>query len=297
MHSEDVSFNSSIDGVTLNGTFVNVEGSKKVVLMIGGSGPTDRDETAQPNETFSGKKEKLFLQIANALAQAGVSSFRYDKRGVLNEKGEKNKEMWIKTDREHLISDAADAANYAISKSSLSPKDLIILGHSEGTSIGVEVAILLGEVKGILMLGAQARSMKEMLHYQIVESQDASRSGEDNTPEEDYEKALKMIQDTEGDWAPDGKPINWYRQFLAAPSNAKRLTLVNGFKAAFQGEEDYSTPIDEIEIFKKHGNEDLAVFTYPKLGHCFSPNKDGKPTFGPIDDKVLADIINTATEW
>ena len=44
------------------------------VILLGGSGPTDRDETA-----FG---IPIFGQLANALADAGFMVLRYDKRGV-----------------------------------------------------------------------------------------------------------------------------------------------------------------------------------------------------------------------
>ena len=42
---------------------------------------------------------------------------------------------------------------------------------------------------------------------------------------------------------------------------------------------------------------DLDIFKYPGLGHGFSPDKDGKPTLGPIDDKVLEDIKKMAKRY
>ena len=86
------------------------------MLMIGGSGRTDRDETVPPPMTASGKEERLFCQLANAAYGCAVPSFRYDKRGVLNEKGDVDEEIWKTADREHLISDALDAARFVLER-------------------------------------------------------------------------------------------------------------------------------------------------------------------------------------
>ena len=48
-----------------------------VVLLVAGSGPTDRDG----NNPFGGNNRYL-LRLAEALAERGIASVRYDKRGV-----------------------------------------------------------------------------------------------------------------------------------------------------------------------------------------------------------------------
>jgi len=49
-----------------------------VVLLIAGSGPTDRDGN---NPMLPGKNDAL-KQLASSLAARGVASVRYDKRGI-----------------------------------------------------------------------------------------------------------------------------------------------------------------------------------------------------------------------
>ncbi|MBC7458180.1 MAG: alpha/beta fold hydrolase [Bdellovibrionaceae bacterium] len=293
--SKEVSFKSTKDGVVLNGTFISAAEPKAAILFIVGSGKTDRDETAEGSQTFSGKKEKLFKQLAEAFSKAGYSSFRYDKRGVLDEAGRVDKSIWAKADREHLISDAVDAARFLNKDYAVKISDLIIVGHSEGTIVGVEAAISLSEkIKGLILLGAQARSMKDMLYYQIVESPHATSSGQNKNAIDDYHMALKMIETSTDQWAPDNKPMTWYKQFLKAPANQDRIGLIKAPIAIFQGEDDFSTPIDEIQRFNGLGLKNLSAKTYPGLGHSFSPNKNGQPTYGPIDQKVIADIVKAA---
>lgn len=293
--SKEVSFKSTKDAVVLNGTFISVADSKATVLFIVGSGKTDRDETAEGAQTFSGKKEKLFKQLAEAFGDAGYSSFRYDKRGVLDESGKVDISIWAKADRVHLISDAVDAARFLNKEYSVKYSDLIIVGHSEGTIVGVEAAISLGHnIRGLILLGAQARSMKDMLYYQIVESPHATSSGQNQNAIDNYYMALKMIETSTELWAPDNKPMNWYKQFLRAPANQDRIGLVRAPIAIFQGDDDFSTPIDEVQRFKDLKLENLLVKTYAGLGHSFSPNKNGQPTHGPMDLKVMVDIVKTA---
>ena len=289
---EFVTFKSSKDGILLNGTILRVPNSKSAILFIGGSGKTDRDETAPEKVTYSGKKEKLFKHLAEAFENHGISSFRYDKRGVLDENGKVDREIWKSADRDHLISDAEDALRFTAQYFGLDYSEIIIIGHSEGSIIAVEAALSIGgSLKAMLLLGAQARSMKDMLHYQIVESSDAAKSGQNEKPEDDYEMALNMVETSEEVFAPDDKPMNWYRQFLKAPANADRIKGVNAKIAVFQGEDDFFTPIDEVTRFQNAGLKSFEAFSYPELGHCFSKRKNGQPTFGPIEETVLKDML------
>src|SRR5215472_16192108 len=68
--------------VTLAGTLVlpMISEVQKVpgVVLIAGSGPTDRDG----NNPLIPARIDLLKQIAEQLAQAGIASLRYDKRGI-----------------------------------------------------------------------------------------------------------------------------------------------------------------------------------------------------------------------
>ncbi len=293
-HSGEINFVSSLDRIPLKGKLERPAGQPiGAVLMLTGSGKTDSSETIPAEKTFTGKTERLFDQLSDAAIEAGFITLRYNKRGVLDSNGNVDETVWKTADRDHLIADAVDAAKLLSRESGFKASELIILGHSEGTIIATETALRLGgEIQALLLFGAQARSMKEMFHYQIVESRSKQTSGgsRQSSPEKEYIAALKMIETETKDFAPDGKPINWYRQHLAAPANAERLKMVRGKKFVFQGEIDPQTPIEEVARFQRAGVSDLKVFTYPSLGHGFSPDKEGKPTLGPIDPSVLRDL-------
>ena len=247
-----------------------------------------------------GREEKLFKQISDALNSGGHPTFRYDKRGVTNSQGQVDPAIWETADRVHLIQDAVDAAKTLLRSTSSEAKDLIVLGHSKGTILAVETAIALGgQVRGLILLGAQARSMKDMLRYQVLESRSLQSSGvgSEEPPEREFEKIVRMIESSRDKFAPDGKPMEWYRQHLAAPANADRLRLVNAKVAVFQGKVDPQTPIDELQLLTKAGRKDLMIFQYEGLGHGFSPDKNGQPTLGPIEDSVITDIVNTAARF
>ncbi len=75
------------------------EKAMPVVLIISGSGPTDRD-----GNTPAGKNNSISM-LSNALASNGISSLRYDKRGIGKSKIANLKEESLRF--EDYISDAA----------------------------------------------------------------------------------------------------------------------------------------------------------------------------------------------
>lgn len=295
-------FSSSLDGLTLNGTIAtpSIGGAlnRGHVLLLGGSGKIDRDETIPAEHTLTEKPEKLFKQISDALVLEGFTTFRYDKRGIRGSTGDIDRSLWATADRVHLISDAVDASLCFCKNQGIEPSELTILGHSEGTIIGVECAIRLGsKVKGLILLGAVARSFRELIEYQLVSSPERPDENR-NATLEDVESEISKILNTQDIFHPDDdKPFAYHRQMLAAPANSERIVLVSAPVAIFQGRNDFITPADEIERFRKDGLTVHTAHVYDGLGHAFSADLNGRPTLGPIESYVLNDIVAVATAF
>ncbi len=117
----------------LYGTLTRPKDKRKVpvVLMIGGSGPTDRDmNQGQALRTNS------FLLLAKGLAENGIASLRYDKRGVGTSMEAVNKSSLT-------LDDFINDAKLFISKLALDHRfsSVIVLGHSEGAVIGLAASL------------------------------------------------------------------------------------------------------------------------------------------------------------
>ncbi len=101
-----------------------------VALIIAGSGPTDRDGN---NPMMTNNSLKM---LATELANKGIASLRYDKRGIAASKsaGPDEKELRFET----YIDDAKGWVNML--KKDNSFNQVIVVGHSEGSLIGMVVA-------------------------------------------------------------------------------------------------------------------------------------------------------------
>src|SRR4030095_12228454 len=121
---------------TLYGTLTmpQSQSSMPIVLIIAGSGPTDRDGNSP---LLKGPNNSLKL-LAEGLAAKGIASVRYDKRGI----GETGKAMQLAAEKaktplreedlsfETYIDDAVRWAKQLRADRRFS--SLTILGHSEG---------------------------------------------------------------------------------------------------------------------------------------------------------------------
>lgn len=139
-----------------------------VVLIISGSGPTDRNGNSP---VFKGPNNNLKL-LAEGLAAHGIASLRYDKRGI----GETGKEMLLaaqntkKVLREEdfrfdaLIDDAVLCGQKLRNDKRFS--SVTIVGHSEGSLIGMVAARKMRADRFVSVAGA-GRPAQQILLEQL----------------------------------------------------------------------------------------------------------------------------------
>lgn len=102
-----------------------------VVLIIEGSGPTDRNG----NSPIAGDNNSLKM-IADQLAVNGIASLRYDKRGIAGSAGVEINEKDLRF--EDYINDVV--AWLEILKQDQRFSDVFVLGHSQGSLLGMAAA-------------------------------------------------------------------------------------------------------------------------------------------------------------
>ncbi|MGI8908174.1 MAG: alpha/beta hydrolase family protein [Candidatus Sumerlaeaceae bacterium] len=131
------------NGVKLAGTLLvparRSDAEVPGVIIVAGSGPTDRDG----NSALLDVKINLLKQIAEQLAQEGVASLRYDKRGqYASEKAPEDQEalsaftLW-----ENYVGDAAAALAYLQKQNEINVSRTAMVGHSEGGMLILQAAV------------------------------------------------------------------------------------------------------------------------------------------------------------
>jgi pimeloyl-ACP methyl ester carboxylesterase len=146
---------------TLHGTLLAPAAAKPVpvVLLIAGSGPTDRNGNSR---ILPGANNSLKM-LAEALAARGIASLRYDKRGI----GESSAGAPAEKDLrfETYVDDAAAWAAQLKKDARLSR--VIIAGHSEGALIGT-IAAQRGGASAFVSIAGVSRPADAVLRGQLA---------------------------------------------------------------------------------------------------------------------------------
>jgi dienelactone hydrolase len=125
--SRAVSFRSA--GYGLEGTLTSPDGraATAAVLIVGGSGPIDRDGVSR----IAVSTPPIYRWWAEGLAAAGFTVFRYDKRFITHP----NIEV-ASFDQEAQIADALAALSALRAAREAAGYPIFIIGHSEGGTVG-----------------------------------------------------------------------------------------------------------------------------------------------------------------
>lgn len=151
-------------------------GSKRnnpVVLIIPGSGPTDRNGNSQISQTNS------YKLLAQGLAEEGISSLRYDKLLVGESKGKISEEDLR---FQHNVEFATAWINYLTTKGY---NNIVVLGHSEGSLIGM-LAAQKSVVSKYISLAGTGRPIDEVLIDQL--------SGQPHTIQPEIKRLFKQLK-------------------------------------------------------------------------------------------------------
>lgn len=145
---------------TLHGTLLTPAGAgpHPVALIIAGSGPTDRNG----NSAFLAGANNSLKLLAEGLAERGVASVRYDKRGVARSRAAAPAEIELRF--ENYVDDAAAWLLQLRSDSRFST--VATAGHSEGSLLGM-LATEKARADAFVSVAGVARRASEVLRDQL----------------------------------------------------------------------------------------------------------------------------------
>lgn len=144
---------------SIYGTLTLPKGFKKgkVALIIAGSGPTDRDGN-NPSMTCD-----VYKKMAHELAANNIATLRYDKRGVAASVAAVERESDLVFD--NYVEDAA--AWIALLKADKQFSDVVVIGHSEGSLIGM-LAASKAKARMYISIAGIGRAASDILKEQLA---------------------------------------------------------------------------------------------------------------------------------
>jgi len=277
-----------------------------VVLVIAGSGPTDRDANS-----VAGLKTDTYKQLAAALAHHGIATLRYDKRGVGESTftGDVTKMVlgdFTEDARAIVLALQGDARFSSVS----------VLGHFEGGLLGLELTQST-PVAALILVATAGRSMGVVVREQLARQLDASTM-------QTVDAALAAVR---AGTKPKGLPntiaplfndnvLAYLRSVidvnpipLVATSKARRIEIIQGDMDMQVSVDDdarklaAAAPAGASEALPRRGLHPNAQLTIvPGMAHTLKIEKERKlpqpsyfdpamPLAAPLVDAVAASIL------
>jgi dienelactone hydrolase len=311
--NQQVTFTSS-DGSVLAGTLTlpnNVAGKLPALVLIQGSGPTDRDGNQPP-----ALRTDLLRQFAEALALQGFATLRYDKRGMHANAGGRPISAgdypayfdWVR-----FVDDAYAAYAFLRAQPMVEMTKTGLLGHSEGGLIALDLAnrLVAAEAPRFLVLASTyGRPVDVVLREQLqrlLGEQKASQAQRKFFLDAN-DRITATIRDTgkvPGD-VPAGL-VGLYPSYIGAFWQAQMKLDPAALAAKYpgpvmilQGEADIqiSAERDALALdraLRQRESDDHTLILLPKGSHNLKTlQTDKDPGFeGEIDPAVLAQMA----EW
>ncbi|MBL0310703.1 MAG: T9SS type A sorting domain-containing protein [Bacteroidetes bacterium] len=291
--SYPITFNH--DGLTVNGTFTipNGTGQFPTVIINAGSGASDRDGTIPMlganvaclypdllNDTLRPYKE-----LSDALVDSGYAVLRYDKLeytypttlGTIT-----FHKLWLPVE---------SAINYVKTRDDVDTSNIILIGHSEGSSLIPFIAKGRTDVKALISIAGARTPFDSILAYQLVNIAQTC-GGNVSQAQSQANQILSYFNiirtnTWNGSTSPlFGVPASvWYDYFLATDSVAINYNLDN-LPTLFTGMGlDINVPPAELIRFQNEVTITNDFWSIPGLVHYMTPNND------PHVSPVLTDTI------
>jgi len=218
-----------------------------VVLLIAGSGPTDRDCNGPT------LKCNTFKMLTDSLNRYGIATLSYDKRGIAKS-ANKQKEEDLRF--EDYIEDAKSWIDLLSKNKQFS--EIIVVGHSEGALIGMIAGQNNPKVSKFVSLAGAGLPLDEVLKEQLTERLKGQ-------PENLKDQAFSYIDELKQGKLPGKVPVIWNSLFRPSV----QPYLVSLFK--YNPQEEIKKL--DIPILILQGDLDIQVSVRDaELLHLANPN-------------------------
>jgi pimeloyl-ACP methyl ester carboxylesterase len=227
-----------------------------VALILGGSGPTDRDGNQPPAIMTD-----AYRLLAESLRKDGIASVRYDKRGAGASAAAGADESALRFD--DYVADAAAWIDWLAKDEAYS--SVIVVGHSEGSLVGMLACERSGKANGFISINGAGRPADELMLEQVGRQSAETRAS--LAPLFEEFRRGRTVADTPAHLAalvrPNVQPylISWFR--YDPQVEIAKLTIP---VLILQGETDIQVSTDDAERLAK-ANPAAKIRVIPGMNH------------------------------
>ena len=153
----------------------NAANKRPTVILIPGSGAHGPEEVMPASLTADGKDHAILGEFAAPLFEGGANILSLGKPGVNAFAGKFDYAQWFYNSPLYhnlkwndLIDNVDEAVEFALAQPSTDPSRIYLLGHSEGTQVAADYAMMFPQkIRGLLLLGYADDSLGEILDWQL----------------------------------------------------------------------------------------------------------------------------------
>ncbi|MBN8820734.1 MAG: alpha/beta fold hydrolase [Spirosoma sp.] len=279
--------------LTLEGTLTLPDQAKKpfpVVLLIAGSGPTDRD----CNSGY-GLKSNAFKMLADSLVKKGIAVARYDKRG--SGTNLKAAVTALKSEEHRFDFYVSDAVGFIRQlQADKRFSNVFVAGHSEGSLVGM-LAAEETKAAGFISIAGAGRNIAEVMKEQgrmggnpkdlqaeVDGALDSLRAGHTIHPKHPILRAQL---------SPKSQPglISWMQY-----DPAQVLKAFRGPVLIIQGKKDLQVAVTDAEQLKA-ARPNAQLMLFDQMNHVLKdvPGTDKLENFKTYSDPSLPITSGLAT--
>ena len=277
------------------------EGPFPAVILLQGSGPSDKDETVG--------NLKPFRDIAEGLAAYGIAVYRFDKRTyVYGEELATEKQISLE---DEYLEDAVNAVQLVAEQEKIDPTRIWVLGHSLGGNAVPAVARALEQAPvkacGFIMMAASPRPLDVLMReqydflYSLLPEVTEEQQAEKDALFADLDRLQDLDSLTEDDTVAGVYSSYW--KWLADYDILQAADEITEPVLLLQGEEDYQVTTVDFDIWKEAvgAKENWKLISYPGLTHIFMTGQksEGSAAYsrdGKVDAQVIGDIARFISE-
>jgi uncharacterized protein len=284
----------------LPGTFTLPKGKGPfpVVILVQGSGPSDRNEMIGPNRPFE--------DLAWGLASRGIAVLRYDKRTFVYPQ-QAQAESATFTVQQESIDDALQAAKLVRSMPETDSKRIYVLGHSLGGYVAPRIGQQDPSLAGLIMMAGSTRPLEDVILDQVtyLDSLDGGPTPAQTEALNELKAQVARVKDpnlsssTPASELPLSIPAAYWLN-LRGYQSASVAAGLDMRLLVLQGARDYQATTVDFAGWQAalSGHPNAKLILYPDLNHLFqtgtgkaTPAEYEKP--GHVAEQVITDIA----EW